>query len=74
MQWTVKGALEGGVLKPRIVVHLNTPDTALDVASGKPYDKLPPESELLKLWDYALSTFEWRAGALPNGQQIEAVN
>ena len=73
MQWTVKGALDGGVLKPRVVVHLNTPQTATDT-KGKPYDKLPPEPELLKLWDYALSTFQWRAGALPDGQQIQAVN
>jgi hypothetical protein len=73
MQWTVKGALDGGVLKPRIVVHLNTPQTAMDT-KGKPYDKLPPEPELLKLWDYALSTFKWREGALPDGQQIQAVN
>ena len=73
MQWTVKGALDGGVLKPRIVVHLNTPQTATDT-KGKPYDKLPPEPELLKLWDYALSTFKWREGALPDGQQIQAVN
>ncbi len=73
MQWTIKGALDGGVLKPGIVVHLNTPQTATDT-TGKPYDKLPPESELLKLWDYALSTFQWRSGALPDGQQIQAVN
>jgi hypothetical protein len=73
MQWTIKGALDGGVLKPGIVVHLNTPLTASD-PSGKPYDKLPPEPELLQLWDYALSTFKWRAGALPDGQQIQAVN
>ena len=73
MQWTIKGELDGGVLKPGIVVHLNTPQTATDT-KGKPYDKLPPEPELLKLWDYALSTFQWRAGALPDGQQIQAVN
>jgi hypothetical protein len=73
MQWTVKGALDGGVLQPTIVIHLNTPQTATDT-KGKPYDKLPPEPELLKLWDYALSTFKWREGALPEGQQIQAVN
>ena len=74
MMWAIKGALDGGVLKPGIAVHLNTPHTAKEVATGKPYDKLPPETELLKLWDYALSTFKWRAGALPDGQQIQAVN
>jgi hypothetical protein len=73
MQWTVKGALDGGVLKPTIAIHLNTPKTAADT-KGKPYDKLPPEPELIKLWDYALSTFQWREGALPDGQRIEAVN
>jgi hypothetical protein len=73
MQWTVKGAMDGGVLKPTIVVHLNTPQTATDT-QGKPYDKLPPEPELLRLWDYALSTFHWRNGALPDGQHIQAVN
>jgi hypothetical protein len=74
MQWTIKGALDGGVLKPTIAVHLNTPRTANEVATGKPYDTLPPEPELLKIWDYALSTFKWRQGALPDGQQIQAVN
>ncbi len=74
MKWAIKGALDGGVLKPGIAVHLNTPHTAKEVATGKPYDKLPPEPELLKLWDYALSTFKWREGALPDGQQIQAVN
>jgi hypothetical protein len=74
MQWTIKGALNGGVLKPSIVVHLNTPATAIEAATGKPYDKLPPEPELLRLWDYALSTFKWRVGALPDGQQIQVVN
>ena len=73
MQWTIKGALDGGVWKPNIVVHLNTPPTAVD-GYGKPYAKLPPEPELIKLWDYALSTFQWRAGALPSGQQIQVVN
>ena len=73
LKWTVKGALDSGVSKPRIVVHLNTPQTATD-AVGKPYDKLPPELELFKLWDYALSTFKWRVGALPDGQQIQVVN
>ena len=73
MQWTIKGALDGGVWKPNIVVHLNTPPTAAD-GDGKPYTKLPPEAELIQLWDYALSTFRWRAGALPDGQQIQVVN
>jgi hypothetical protein len=73
MQWTVKGVLDGGVLKPTIVVHLNTPQTATDT-QGNPYDKLPPEPELLKLWDYALSSLQWRNGALPDGQHIQAVN
>ncbi len=73
MQWTFKGVLDGGVLNPDIVVHLNTPQTATD-STGRPYDKLPPEPELLKLWDYSLSTLQWRVGALPDGQRIEAVN
>jgi hypothetical protein len=73
MWWIVKGALDGGLLKPRIAVHLTTPDTANDQA-GKPYDTLPPEVELIKLWDYALTSLQWRAGALPDGQQIQAVN
>lgn len=73
MQWTVKGELDGGVVKPRIVVHLNTPETPVD-GYGKPYATLPPESDIFKLWEYALSTFKWRAGALPNGQQIQVVN
>ena len=73
MQWTLKGVLDGGVLTPDIVVHLNTADTESD-SNGKPYAKLPPEPELLKLWDYALSTFKWRTGALPNGQTIQVVN
>lgn len=73
MQWTIKGALDGGVLKPTIVVHLDTPATAVD-GYGKPYAKLPPETELIKLWDYALSTFQWRVGALPDGQHIQVVN
>jgi hypothetical protein len=74
MMWRVKGALDGGVIKPAIAVHLNTPKTANEIATGKPYDTLPPEPELLKLWDYALTSLQWRAGALPDGQQIQAVN
>jgi hypothetical protein len=73
MQWTIKGELDGGVLKPLIVVHLDTPETAKN-AAGHLYDTLPSEIDLLKLWDFALSTFKWRAGALPDGQQIQAVN
>lgn len=73
MQWVLKGALDGGVVKPRIVVHLNTPNTAVD-NDGKPYATLPPEPELIKLWDHALSTFRWRPGALPDSQNIQVVN
>ena len=73
MMWTIKGALDGGVLKPTIAVHLNTPRSDVD-SNGKPYAKLPPEGDLLKLWDYALSTFQWRNGALPGGQNIQVVN
>ncbi len=73
MQWTIKGALDGGVLKPAIQIHLNTPDVLSD-AYHKPYDKLPPEPELINLWDYALSTFRWRDGALLDGQKIQGVN
>ncbi len=73
MQWAIKGQLDGGILKPAITVSLNTPQNPA-TANGKPYATLPPEAELIKLWDYALSTFKWRVGALPDGQQIQVVN
>jgi hypothetical protein len=70
--WGTKGA-EGGLLTPTISVHLNTPPTS-DSNDGKPYASLPPEAELIELWDSVLATFRLRPGALPAGQGIRAVN
>jgi hypothetical protein len=72
MYWGIKGA-EGDVLTPRISIGLNTPDTAKSVA-GRAYATLPPEAELIALWDSVLATFRLRPGALPAGQVLRAVN
>ena len=72
MLWSIKGA-EGSVLTPRISIGMDTPDTA-KAADGQPYAVLPPERELIALWDKALATFKLRPGALPAGQVLRAVN
>jgi hypothetical protein len=56
-----------------MTIHLNTPDTA-NAPDGKSYASLPPEAELIELWDSVLATFRLRPGALPQGQVIRAVN
>lgn len=71
MQWGLKGA--SGLLEPMLSIHMNTPKTAR-AADGSAYASLPPESELIALWDSALRTFRLRPGALPAGQVLRAVN
>lgn len=70
--WGIKGA-EEGVLTPRITIHMNTPDTA-KAPDGSAYAALPPEPELIALWDSALASLRLRPGALPPGQVLRAVN
>ena len=72
--WQVKGANDGGLLEPTIAINLNTPKYPTAHAGNPPFAELPPEPELIKLWEFALASFKWRNGALPDGQQIKAVN
>ncbi len=72
--WQIKGANDGGLLEPTIAINLQTSEYPNAPKGEQPYAKLPPESELIKLWEFALATFKWRPGALPNGQTIKAVN
>jgi len=73
-RWGVKGSNDGGVLQPRMTILLQTPEYSNASPGEPPYTKLPPEPELIKLWEFALATFKWRPGALPDGQNIKAVN
>jgi hypothetical protein len=72
--WQVKGSNDGGLLEPTIAINLNTPKYPKAHPGNLPFAELPPETELIKLWEFALATFKWRPGALPNGQTIKAVN
>ncbi len=72
MLWSVKGGTEG-VATPRIVVGLDTPDTA-KAPDGSAYVELLPEPELIALWDGALATLRIRPGALLAGQVLRSVN
>ena len=62
-----------GLLEPTLSIHMGTPDTAKS-ADGVVYATLPPESELMALWDSVLATLRLRPGALPAGQVLRAVN
>jgi hypothetical protein len=73
-KWHVNGRNDGGILEPTIAINMQTPEYP-DASPGEPpYTKLPSEPELIKLWEFALATFKWRPGALPDGQNIKAVN
>jgi len=72
--WQVKGSNDGGLLEPTIAINLNTPKYPTAHAGNPPFAELPPEPVLIKLWEFALASFKWRNGALPDGQQIKAVN
>ncbi len=72
--WQVKGANDGELLEPTIAINLNTPKYPKAHPGNLPFAELPPETELIKLWEFAIATFKWRPGALPNGQTIKAVN
>jgi hypothetical protein len=72
--WGIKGRNDGGILEPTIAIHLQTPEYP-KAPDGQPaYVALLPEPELIKLWEFALASFKWRNGALPDGQKIKAVN
>jgi len=73
MAWGTKGA-EDGLLTPSISVHLNTPKDINNSPGRPPYATLPPERELIALWDGVLASFKLRPGALPAGQVLRAVN
>jgi hypothetical protein len=73
-RWGIKGSNDGGVLQPRMTILLQTPEYPNASPGEPPYTKLPSEPELIKLWEFALATFKWRPGALPDGQNIKAVN
>lgn len=70
-KYSIKGG--SGVLEPTLSIHMNTPPTSHS-NDGKPYTPVPPEAQLIALWDGALATFRLRPGALPAGQVIRAVN
>lgn len=72
MHWGVKGSPEN-LLTPRITVHLNTHKN-LTTPAGEAYVPLPPEPELIRLWDSVLASFKLRPGALSPGQVLRAVN
>jgi hypothetical protein len=71
MQWGTKGG--AGLLEPTVSVFMNTPDTA-KAPDGIAYTPVPPEAQLIALWDGALATLRIRPGALPAGQVLRAVN
>ncbi len=70
-RYLIKGG--SGLLEPTLSIHMNTPNTA-KASDGSPYAALPPEAELIALWDSVLRTFRLRPGALPAGQVLRAVN
>jgi hypothetical protein len=72
MAWGTKGA-EGDALTPQISVGLNTPKDTVN-SKGAPYTPVPPEAQLIALWDGALATLRIRPGALPAGQVLRSVN
>jgi hypothetical protein len=68
--------IKGGVdstMEPRISIHMDTPESPVN-SKGKPYATLPPEDELIRVWDSVLRTFKVRPNALPDGQMIRSVN
>jgi hypothetical protein len=67
----IKGGL--GVTEPSLSIHMNTPDTA-KAPDGTAYTPVPPEAQLIALWEGALATLRIRPGALPAGQVLRAVN
>ena len=72
MAWGTKGA-DGDALTPQISVGLNTPKDTVN-SKGQPYTPVPPEAQLIALWDGALATLRIRPGALPAGQVLRSVN
>jgi hypothetical protein len=70
-RWGIKGG--AGLVEPTLSIHMDTPSTA-KAPDGSVYAALPPEAELIRLWDSALVTFRLRPGALPAGQVLRAVN
>jgi hypothetical protein len=70
-RYLIKGG--SGLLEPTLSIHMDTPDTANN-PDGKPYATLPPEPQLIAIWDSTLATFRMRPGALPAGQVLRAVN
>jgi hypothetical protein len=71
LRFLIKGGL--GVTEPSLSIHMNTPDTA-KAPDGTAYTPVPPEAQLIALWDGALATLRIRPGALPAGQVLRAVN
>jgi hypothetical protein len=71
LRFLIKGG--SGVTEPSLSIHMNTPDTA-KAPDGTAYTPVPPEAQLIALWDGALATLRIRPGALPAGQVLRAVN
>jgi hypothetical protein len=71
MRWGTKGG--AGLLEPTLSVFMDTPDTA-KAPDGSAYTPVPPEAQLIALWDGVLATLRLRPGALPAGQVLRAVN
>ena len=72
MAWGTKGA-DGDASTPQISAGLNTPKDTVN-SKGQPYTPVPPEAQLIALWDGALATLRIRPGALPAGQVLRSVN
>jgi len=72
MNWIVKGAVSS-LTQPDVSIYLSTPDEMTDV-NGQAYAPLPPENELMGLWDKVLASFRLRPGALPAGQTVRTAD
>lgn len=71
-KFLIKGGLNS-VAEPTLSIHMNTPKAA-NAPDGSAYTPVPPEAQLIALWDGALATLRIRPGALPAGQVLRAVN